>query len=364
MRITLRELRRRPGRFLPVGIAMSLLVVLLVVLGGFLDGLELNQTGAFRAQGERLWVLDDGADRQLGRSVLGEDTAAAVRDVTGVAQVGGLASFVTTGTIAGTDETVDLAVLGYTHGTEVLPDPPGGSDAVVDRTLFALVDGEVGDALRIGPAQVTATITATADDVSQGAPTVWVDLDTWRELQRSAAPQTTLPPGTVQALVVTPEPGVDPITLAADIDAATATTATVDLDTLIAGQPVVAQQSSTFQGIIGVTFVVVLLVVALFFALLVLERARLYAVLKAIGGRSRDLVAGVMAQALVITLIALVVGGLASIAIVAALPPDLPVRLEPQRLATIAVGTLVTAVLGVVFVLRRILRIDPARAIG
>ena len=58
MTIALRELLRRPGRFAPVVAALSLLVLLLVVLGGFLDGLSLNQTGALRAQGQAAFVLD------------------------------------------------------------------------------------------------------------------------------------------------------------------------------------------------------------------------------------------------------------------------------------------------------------------
>ncbi len=57
MRIALKELLRQPGRFVPVGVALTLLVMLLVVLGGFLDGLELSQTGAYRAHDNRLLVF-------------------------------------------------------------------------------------------------------------------------------------------------------------------------------------------------------------------------------------------------------------------------------------------------------------------
>src|SRR5690606_31211454 len=156
----------------------------------------------------------------------------------------------------------------------------------------------------------------------------------------------------------------DPEDLAARIDAATGATSTVDLDSLIDGQPSVAQQASTFQGIISVTFVVTLLVVALFFALLTLERTPLYAVLKALGGRSSDLVRGLTAQALGISAGALVVGVALALAAVALLPSDLPVRVTGGRLAIIALGTLATAVVGALFTLRRILRIDPADAIG
>ena len=44
---------------------------------------------------------------------------------------------------------------------------------------------------------------------------------------------------------------------------------------MILALPVVQQQSSTFEGIIGVTFVVTLMVVALFFTLITLERVGL-----------------------------------------------------------------------------------------
>ena len=72
--------------------------------------------------------------------------------------------------------------------------------------------------------------------------------------------------------------------------------------------PVVQQQSTTFEGIIGVTFVVTLLVVALFFALITLERVALYSVLKALGARTFDLVAGISVQAIGVSLVALVLG--------------------------------------------------------
>ena len=50
MRNALRELRRRPQRFLAVAVALTLLTVLLLFLGGLLDGLYLGATGALRAQ--------------------------------------------------------------------------------------------------------------------------------------------------------------------------------------------------------------------------------------------------------------------------------------------------------------------------
>jgi len=364
VRIALRELIRRPGRFLMVGGALVLLVVLLVVLGGFLDGLTLSQTGAYRAQGERLWVLSQDSELQLPRSRLSAEVVEQVTAVDGVSETGGIAAVSTTTSLPGSDELADVVVYGYELASDVLPTPPAAGSAVVDRRLATLADVREGDTLAVGPDATPLRVAGFVEDTTQSVPTLWVEMGTWRELATVANPAGALPDGAVQALVVTPAAETDPEDLAARIDAATGATSTVDLDSLIDGQPSVAQQASTFQGIISVTFVVTLLVVALFFALLTLERTPLYAVLKALGGRSSDLVRGLTAQALGISAGALVVGVALALAAVALLPSDLPVRVTGGRLAIIALGTLATAVVGALFTLRRILRIDPADAIG
>ena len=362
MRIALTELRRRPRRFVTVGGALTVLVVLLVVLGGFLDGLELSQTGAYRAHDGRVLVLSDDADLQLGRSQVPTARAEEVRALDGVGDVGTLASVTTT--IGDEDgDLADVVVYGYDVATDVLPAPPEGDGAVVDAALGDLVGVEEGDVLTIGPAGSPVTVAALVDDVSQGAPTVWLASGVWRDVVGEAVPQAVPPPDVTEALVVAPTDGTDLGGLEAAVEG---------LDGLAAGRPagligaldVVQQQSASFTGIIVVTFVVTLLVTTLFFVLITIERTKLYAVLKALGARSRDLLVGICAQAVVITAIALLVGGAISVAFVSLLPPDLPLRVLPARLAQIALGTLATAVVGSLLTLRRILRIDPASAIG
>ena len=48
--LPLRELRRRPSRFIVATVVLSFLATLLLFLGGLLDGLYLGSTGAIRAQ--------------------------------------------------------------------------------------------------------------------------------------------------------------------------------------------------------------------------------------------------------------------------------------------------------------------------
>jgi putative ABC transport system permease protein len=127
----------------------------------------------------------------------------------------------------------------------------------------------------------------------------------------------------------------------------------------------VKEQSATFNQILGVTVVIALVVVALFFALITVERTGLYGVLKAIGARSRTIFLGLVTQAVVVTLIAAVIAGVAVVALDLLIPPgSIPLSISPARIATSVVLMLVAAIVGSAFSLRRVLRIDPASALG
>src|SRR5690606_11920166 len=120
---------------------------------------------------------------------------------------------------------------------------------------------------------------------------------------------------TVQALVLQVEPDADAGAVAAAADGATAgRTLTRTIDYAIESLPRASQQRSTFNQIIGVTVGVALVVVALFFALITVERTALYGLLKAIGGSGRTLFAGVVLQAVAVTLVAAAIGVAGSLA--------------------------------------------------
>lgn len=368
MRIALRELWRRPGRFLPVGAAFTLLVLLLLVLGAFLDGLYLGQTGAMRAQGRSVLVYSDDARLQINLSRLDGAVADAVAAVDGVEEVGGLGTATVPARVPASegldDDLVDVAVIGYERSTDVLPEPPGEGEAVVDRRLEDIAGVEIGDTLRIGPDEEEVTISAWVEDTTMGRPSIWVEPDTWRRIQTAASPVNAVSEDAFQILSVAVADDADLAEVAGRIDEVTGATTTVTVDEAIAAMPGVEQQSQVFSAIIAITFGVAGLVVALFFALLTLEREWLYAVLKAVGGRSLDLIAGVTAQAAVVAAGAIILGGAIGIGLLGAVPAELPVRLEPARLAQVAGGALLTAVIGGMTTLRRILRIDPAQTIG
>jgi putative ABC transport system permease protein len=106
------------------------------------------------------------------------------------------------------------------------------------------------------------------------------------------------------------------------------------------------------------------IVVALFFALLTIERVGLLGVLKAIGASSRTLAAGLTVQAVLVAASALLVGSALALGLAQLIPDAVPFKLSTGRLVFTAVGLVVTALIGSALSFRRIVRIDPASAVG
>ena len=363
MILALRELRRTPRRFVTATVVLTLLVVLLLFLGGLLDGLYLGSTGALRAQRADVIVYSADANDSIIRSRIDPALRAQVERVPGVNEVNGLGITLTGTTVPGRGTLADTAVIGYESAPRGVPAPPPAGEAWADRRLAAF-GVQVGQTLGVGPEQVPVRVRGWVSDTSyllQGA--LWVDPATWRHVQATSRPDAGVPPGTFAVLAVSGRPPAR--TLAHDIDAATnGETTTLTKSQAVLSLPGTREQKSTFAGIIGVTFLVVGLVVALFFVLLAIERISLYGVLKALGASTPRLAAGVITQALAVGIVAFVVGELLTLGLAALLPAQIPLQLQPSRAVLTLVGVTAAAVLGGTVSLRRVARADPMTAIG
>ena len=209
----------------------------------------------------------------------------------------------------GPRDLVDVALFGYELPPRGVPAPPAAGEAYADSILRD--EGvQQGDTLQLGPARHARAGRR---------------LRRRRELLRRrhrcgrrprpgatcrtpTGPASSVGPGVFQALVVRtdrrPVVGRAPRSTARPAARPRPSPRTEAADS-IGG---VRQQRSVFNQIIGVTLVIAIVVVALFFALLTVERIGLYGMLKAIGARSRTLFGGVVLQAVVVALIAAAIG--------------------------------------------------------
>jgi putative ABC transport system permease protein len=367
VKLGLIELRRKPLRFAIAGSSLVLLSVLLLFLGGLLDGLYIGSTGLLRAQQGELIVFSSDAKDSLIRSRIDPEVRAQVEAVEGVEATGGLGVALVGGEVPDRDELVNLSVSAFELPVDAMPDDVSlaADEALADRSLEAF-GVEEGQTVLVGTAATPLRVVGWVEDTNylqQGG--FFVQPDTWRQVLADSRPDSNLPPGTFQGLVVEVADGADASEVARAIDEATASaTSTLTRDEAVQALPGIKEQDSTFSAIIYVTLFVAGLVVALFFALLTLERIGLYSVLKAVGASSPQIFAGVVLQAVVVALISFLFGGLLMWLATLVLPAEIPVALVPGRAVQIAVGLVVMSAFGAAVSLRRVVRVDPASAIG
>lgn len=365
MKLALRELVRRPGRFVTATAILTLIAMLLMFLGGLLDGLIRSATGAVRAQDADALVFSESSEASFLRSRIEPGVGDTLESELPV-EVGGLGVVQLGARVPGNGprDLANVALWGYELAPSGVPDPPGPGEAWADETLRA--DGvEIGQELLVGPARTPVTVVGWVEDTSyNGQGSLWTDVDTWRRTLNSNRPDAALGEGVFQSLVVRGETSGSATTTA--VEAATgpeyeALTVSEAIDEI----PGITEQQTTFNQILGVTVVIAVVVIALFFALLTVERTALYGVLKAIGARSRTIFVGLVGQAVAVTLIAAAIAGVAVLLLDLAIPPgSIPLYVSAGRILSSVVLLLVAAVLGCAFSLRRVLRIDPASALG
>ncbi|MEI2784497.1 MAG: ABC transporter permease [Candidatus Nanopelagicales bacterium] len=362
MMLSLNEIRRGKGRFASIIGALSLIVFLVLTLGALSDGLFFGATGAVRSTNATAYAFSPDAKGSLVRSSMTPAEVKEVEEAPGVAKASGVGVLLTSG--KGTADEYDLAVFGIdptgagvptTLADGRLPNPGENGVAAVDQSLGV----DIGETLTVGTTSVEV-VGITRDSAYQLQPTVWTTIDTWRTMRNEVRPEFTGVTDDVNAVAIETETGVTAEQIASE---------TPDLTVLSADAtglaiPGVEQQKSTLNSIIYTTLAVAGLVVALFFALIVLEKRELFAALKALGTPTRKLGAGVVVQALIASAIGVVIGALASRVLGAVVPEEVPTLFRTETLVTIAIFTLVAGVVGAAFSLRRIARIDPATAIG
>jgi len=367
MKLAVRELRRRPGRFAAATMTLLLISMLLMFLGGLADGLISNSTGAVRAQQVDLLVFSSDAKDSFLRSRIDANLRSRIQAVPGVGTTGGIGIIQLGARVPGRGprDLADTALFGYEiapKGVAATPPPLGqvyADDVLKSKGITNGMTIELG-AYR-SPVTIIGFVSDTAY-LGQGA--LWGSIATWRKVAADNKSVQALAEGSFQSLVVKATGSVEATRSAID-QATVGATATLTIAEAANAIPGVKEQRATFNQIIGATIVIALVVVALFFALLTVERTALYGVLKAIGASSATLFAGVVAQAVVVTLVAALGAALLSFALDALIPPgSIPFALSFGRVLSSAAFLLLAAIVGCAFSLRRVLRIDPASAIG
>lgn len=368
-----REIARAKVRFGLLAGAVGLLVFLILFQQSLFSGLVTGFIGAVDNQDSPVLVYNAQARQNVEGSFLRPDQIEAIGAVDGVAAAVPIGE--STYTVEADGELVDGVLFGYpldaagaaaglgspTSLTEGrLPGRPG--EAVASAADAA--DGfDIGDTVRVaadgGP---EIEVVGLGEDLRWSvAPTLFVDYSTFEAAQRAVNPNARVVLPSLAA--VRPADGVDLDTLTDRIDAEVDGVESLTNTEAVESSPGVQAVNQSFQIILALAFGVVTLVVAFFFLILTVQKAKPLTLLRAVGAPSGYLVRNLVVQIVAVMGAGIVIG----IGLVLAVRPvstggAIEVELDPGTVATTVAWLTVLALIGGVAAIRRVLRIEPIRA--
>lgn len=369
MLLATREIARSKVRFGLLSGAVGLLVFLILFQQALLGGLVTSFIGAVDNQDSPVLVFNEQARRNVEGSFLLPDQVEAIGGVDGVAATAAIGE--ATYTVEAGGELVDGVLFGYpldgdglgepTSLTEGrLPERPG--EAVANAADAA--DGfDVGDVVTIaadgGP---DIEVVGLGEDLRWSvAPTLFVDYSTFEEAQRAANPEADVVFPSLVA--VRPADGVDPGELTGRIDDAVDGVESLTNTEAVESSPGVSAVNQSFQIILALAFGVVTLVVAFFFLILTVQKAKPLTLLRAVGAPSAYLVRNLVVQIVAVMAAGIVLGIGFVLAVGSATSGSaIEVELVPGTVIPTVAGLTVLALIGGLAAVRRVLRIDPIRA--
>jgi putative ABC transport system permease protein len=259
---------------------------------------------------------------------------------------------------------VDATVIGYQ------PDGPGGPTRLVEGRLPAGPTEAVASREdRRKGFDIGSTVISTAGDVnltvvgltessrSNVAPTMFVTNEGFAGLKRAANPDTKVVFPSL--IAVQPAPGVDPATLAARITAQVPGTEALTRAQAIEGAPGVDQIKTSFYGIIGLAYVVVVLVIGFFLLILTVQKMPSLVLLRAVGAPVGFLIRGILEQMLFVVGGGLVVGLALLYGAVAAAKVGLPLQIDVGAVVVISAAVVIGALIASTFAFLRVALIEP-----
>jgi putative ABC transport system permease protein len=362
MMLASREIKRAKARFgLLIG-AVGLLVFLILFQWTLLGSLLQGFTGGVENQSAPVLVYGKDARKIIEASVLPPAVVDAVGKVDGVASAAPWYSGTFTVDAAGVD--VDATIIGFRPGA------PGQPTRVVEGRLPAAPGEAVASKEdRKKGFDIGSTVISTAGDVpltivgltelsrSNVAPTMFVTEEGFTALRKAANPDAK---AVFPSLVaVQPAPGVDPAVLATRITEQVPGTEALTRTQAIEGAPGVGQIKTSFYGIIGLAYVVVVLVIGFFLLILTVQKMPSLVLMRAVGAPVGALVRGILEQMLFVVGGGLIVGLVFLYGAVAAAKVGLPLQIDTGAVAVISLAVVIGALLASTFAFVRVAAIDP-----
>jgi putative ABC transport system permease protein len=235
-----------------------------------------------------------------------------------------------------------------------------GDDTVTISQNLAHKGFAVGDTIRIGTLDHDLTITGIfASTTYSVVPVIYTSLDTWTQLKYGSQPFSTESEKPLNAVVVRGGK------VSVDNSSSSATKLSkLDMDTFINNIPGVSAESMTFSGMIGLLIVITAAIVGVFMYVITLQKTAVFGVMKAQGIRNGVIARSVVAQSFLVGLVSTAIAFLLAWLTSLALPEAMPFSADLPQWGLYGAVLVVVTVIGGLFSVRTVSRVDPITAMG
>lgn len=354
MFLALNEIKKNKLRFtLIIGVLM-LVSYLVFFLSGLADGLKDMNREAVDKWDATAIVLTDESDKSLFESSMSIDDIGDIEaDETAVlGQLNVIAR--------NDDEKINVSIFGIEADEFLMPNVIEGEEFAGDNEVIAsdVLKEEgfsIGDELNLSSSDEVLTIVGFTDKARfTAAPVLYGDLPTFHRVKFGEAAEEN--DDKINAVVVRADSMAD-ITHEDTLES-------IETETFIKNLPGYSEQNLTLTLMIYFLFGISAVIVAIFLYVLTVQKISMFGVMKAQGISNGYLARSVIAQTFILAAVGVAVGLVLTIITGAFLPSAVPVSFDYLTMILYGAILVAVAILGAVFSVMTIIRIDPLEAIG
>ncbi len=382
-----KELWFSKKRFLLIGFIIVLISWLVFMLSGLGNGLSDLGTATIRYSELELAIFEEEAEFSLSKSTLTESLVEEIAQLEGVEEAAGIATAAGALVLGSKGETsasetdstdieasgkkTTVFFVGIEPGSFLEPATVSGqalaSGSASNSATRVLVDTSLQDeGFALGD-EVTLSGVGTefeiggfvANEKLNHLPVVYVPLETLREFKY-------LVPGSDMGI----DKPVNAIFLKGNkldreaISQALDGVEVADKKDTLNGVPGYQAENSTISMMLGLLVFISAFVIAVFFYVLTTQKVQQFGVMKAIGASNGFVIKTVVSQVFLLSAVSILIGIVLTYLTTLILPAGMPFNLLPELVVTYGLILLVTSMIGSLFSIRSIIKIDPITALG
>ncbi|WP_019414682.1 ABC transporter permease [Paenisporosarcina sp. TG20] len=348
------EIKKNKLRFILITGVLMLVSYLVFFLSGLASGLEnLNREAVDKWQATAIVVTEE-SDKSMPQSSMTLGDAEDIK-ADDIAVIGQLNAVATNG-----GNKANVAIFGINKDQFIMPEVSEGEEFVADNEVIASdalkAEGfKLGDELKLSSTDETLKIVGFTENARfNAAPVLYGELATFQRVKFGEAAEVS--DDQINGIVLRTD----------DLSNVTGNESleVVEMEEFITSLPGYTEQSLTLTFMIYFLFVISSVIVAIFLYVLTVQKISMFGVMKAQGISNGYLSRSVIAQTFILSVIGVVVGFILALISGAFLPAAVPVSFDLVTMILYGAILIIVAILGAVFSVWTIVKIDPLKAIG